>query len=79
MPKVTDYVEHRAGGWDAAAYGLIDRLTSQQVGLCQIVRIDAHNNGPEDDAIFTCYYSKEVPKGIAVTRDSLRFVAQNNK
>jgi len=54
-------VECRAGSWDAAANGVIEALQRERVQSGQIIAIDAHNNGPNEEAIFSAHYSRELP------------------
>ena len=79
MPKVTGFVEARGNTWNDAADKLTDKLGAQNIGLGQIIRIDAHNNGPHADAIFTCYYSTDLGWGALVTRDNLKYRPQNER
>mmetsp|Transcript_3440 Transcript_3440/g.11374 ORF Transcript_3440/g.11374 Transcript_3440/m.11374 type:complete len:311 (+) Transcript_3440:80-1012(+) len=51
------WVEARGSSWDSAADGVIARLKAAGVKRGQIVNIDAHNNGPDGDAIFSAHYS----------------------
>lgn len=56
-----EWVEARAGSWNGAANGVIAKLKAAGVKRGQIVSIDAHNNGPDGDAIFSAHYSTAYP------------------
>jgi hypothetical protein len=47
--------------WDGAANGIIQKLKSNEVKKGQVLSIDAHNEGPDGDAIFSAHYSKDLP------------------
>jgi len=55
------WVEARGSSWDSAANGVIAKLRAAGVKRGQIVNIDAHNNGPDGDAIFSAHYSLSYP------------------
>jgi len=46
-------LECRAGSWNGAANGIIQQLRDAGVRHGQVISIDAHNNGPKGDAIFS--------------------------
>jgi len=56
-----EWVEARASNWNGAANAVIAKLTAAGVKRGQIISIDAHNNGPNGDAIFSAHYSKSYP------------------
>eukprot|EP00927_Polykrikos_kofoidii_P035840 TRINITY_DN30351_c0_g1_i1.p1 TRINITY_DN30351_c0_g1~~TRINITY_DN30351_c0_g1_i1.p1 ORF type:complete len:1244 (-),score=164.86 TRINITY_DN30351_c0_g1_i1:251-3424(-) len=53
-----EWVESRSRNWNAAADGVIQKLRDVGVQDGQILNIDAHNNGPQKDAIFSAFYCK---------------------
>ena len=48
-------MESRSGSWNDAADGIISKLKNNGVKKGQIISIDAHNNGPDGDAIFSAH------------------------
>jgi len=54
------YLESRSGSWNGAANGIIEKLKINGVKKGQVLSIDAHNNGPNGDAIFSAHYSKDL-------------------
>jgi len=46
-------LEFRADSWDNAAKGIIDLIKTNDVRRGQVLSIDAHNNSPNDQAIFS--------------------------
>jgi hypothetical protein len=56
-----EWVESRSGSWNGGASSIISKLKSAGVQRGQIVSIDAHNNGPNGDAIFSAFYDKRLP------------------
>jgi hypothetical protein len=54
-------VEVRSGTWNGAADGIIAKLKEAGVKRGQIVTIDAHNNGPDEDAIFSAHFVRGWP------------------
>lgn len=69
-----DWVEARGSSWDSAANGVIAKLKAAGVKRGQVVNIDAHNNGPDGDAIFSAHYSLSYPSlgdlSIEYTREN---------
>jgi hypothetical protein len=55
MQRKIEYLECRAGSWNGAATDIIEKLKSNEVKKGQILSIDAHNNGPSTDAIFSAH------------------------
>jgi len=55
------WVEARGGSWNSAADLIIRRLKDAGVKRGQIISIDAHNNDPDGDAIFSAHFSKAYP------------------
>jgi len=51
-------LEARAETWSEAADAIVQRLQNAGIQRGQVVSIDAHNNGPDDKAIFSAHYSK---------------------
>ena len=56
-----EFVESRAESWDEAANEIISQLKEAEVQRGQILSIDAHNNGPDEEAIFSAHYCKALP------------------
>ena len=56
-----DYTECRDGSWNGAANGIIRKLKEAGVQRGQVISIDAHNNGPNEAAIFSAHYCKSLP------------------
>jgi len=56
MMENVKWVESRAGSWNKAADEIIQKLESAGVQRGQVLQIDAHNNGPDADAIFSAHY-----------------------
>jgi len=74
VAKKLDWVESRAGSWNGAAAGIISKLKNSGAQRGQIVSIDAHNNSPDGDAIFSAFYDAGLPGYGALNID---FKAQN--
>eukprot|EP00854_Cymbomonas_tetramitiformis_P012324 gene12324-14555_t len=57
------YVEARAAGdsWTEAAEAVIAKLQELNVRRGQILSIDAHNNDPDHDAIFSAHFCRGAP------------------
>jgi len=55
------WVEARDWSWNGAANALISSLKSAGVKRGQIISIDAHNNGNDEEAIFSAFYSLAYP------------------
>jgi len=53
MYSQLQYLECRSGGWNGAADGIIKKLQDEGVRHGQVISIDAHNNSPDGDAIFS--------------------------
>jgi len=51
-------VEVREGSWNAAANAIVQELKRSGVRRGQVVSIDAHNNGPDEPAMFSAHFSK---------------------
>eukprot|EP00413_Alexandrium_margalefii_P010729 CAMPEP_0204526778 /NCGR_PEP_ID=MMETSP0661-20131031/8621_1 /ASSEMBLY_ACC=CAM_ASM_000606 /TAXON_ID=109239 /ORGANISM="Alexandrium margalefi, Strain AMGDE01CS-322" /LENGTH=594 /DNA_ID=CAMNT_0051532639 /DNA_START=55 /DNA_END=1839 /DNA_ORIENTATION=+ len=71
-----EYVEVRANSWDRAADGIIEKLRGAGVKRGQIVSIDAHSNGPSDDAIFSAHFSRRRADGGEL---AIEYSAKNKK
>jgi hypothetical protein len=56
-----DVVEHRDSDWTRCANAILQDLRAKGVQRGQVVSIDAHNNGPNEQAIFSAHYSKALP------------------
>jgi len=56
-----EWVEVRSSSWNAAADKIIHRLQAEGVRRGQIISIDAHNTGPNDDAIFSAHFVRSWP------------------
>ena len=56
-----DYTEFQDGSWNGAANGIIRKLKEAGVQRGQVISIDAHNNGPNEAAIFSAHYCKSLP------------------
>merc|ERR1712203_784417 len=69
-----EWLEVRAGTWNGAADAIIARLKDHGVQRGQIVSIDAHNNGPDEPAIFSAHFSKSWQSRGAL---DIRYTAQN--
>lgn len=69
-----EWVEARAGSWNGGADAVIQRLKDAGVARGQIISIDAHNNGPNDDAIFSAHFCKSYPSQGAL---DLTYTSQN--
>jgi len=76
-PKPLQWVEARAGSWNAAANTIINKLKEMGVARGQIVSIDAHNNDPDDDAIFSAHYCLDLPSNGTLM--DIQFHVQNSK
>lgn len=61
VSSTVSWVESRAGSWNGAANGVISKLEAAGVQRGQVIWIDAHNNGPDGDAIFSAFYDKSLP------------------
>ena len=64
-----EFVESRAKSWDEAANEIISQLKEAEVQRGQILSIDAHNNGPDEEAIFSAHYCKALPAERALDHD----------
>ena len=71
-----EWAEVRGDTWDGAAHALVEQLWRKGVRNGQIVAIDAHNNGPDAPAIFSAFYSHDLPDRGEL---SLSFSAQNTR
>ena len=59
-----EYIECRAGSWNGAAKGLIKMLSEAGVKDGQLINIDAHNNGPNEAAMFSAFFCRgRLPRG----------------
>lgn len=58
VPTHFEWVEARANTWAGGADLLIAKVKEAGVKRGQIISIDAHNNEPTGQAIFSAYYSK---------------------
>ena len=56
-----EYAECSADSWNAAAQGLIKMLSSKGVKEGQVINIDAHNNGPNEAAMFAAFFCRTWP------------------
>ncbi|XP_066925865.1 uncharacterized protein [Clytia hemisphaerica] len=54
-------VEARAESWDGAATALVDKLRSRKLKRGQVVSVSAHNNGKNENAIFSAFYDINAP------------------
>ena len=54
-------VEARAGGWNAAADAIIEKLKNRKLKRGQVVGFSAHNNGKDENAIFSAFYDVNYP------------------
>lgn len=71
----SEWFEHRASSWNAAADGIISRLLEEEIGKGQVLSIDAHNNGENQAAIFSAHVCRNLPsKGTL----NIGYVAQNS-
>ena len=57
----TEFQDGRTGSWNGAANGIIRKLKEAGVQRGQVISIDAHNNGPNEAAIFSAHYCKSLP------------------
>lgn len=66
-----EWLEARDGSWNGAADAIIQKLVEAGVKRGQIACIDAHNNGPDEEAIFSAHFSKSLPDGgdLQITYD----------
>lgn len=58
VPTHFEWVEARSNTWNGGADLIIAKLKEAGVKRGQIISIDAHNNEPTGQAIFSAYYSK---------------------
>lgn len=57
-----EYVEVQpTGSWDGAAEAIMARLHALAVERGQLLSIDAHNDGPDEGALFSAYYCRALP------------------
>jgi endonuclease/exonuclease/phosphatase family metal-dependent hydrolase len=68
------HVEARGNSWNGAAAGIVRALAEKGIKSGQVLCVDAHNEGPDEDAIFSAHYSTELPPTGDFT---LSFEAQN--
>jgi len=54
------YVEHRTHSWNGCADGIISKLQEKGVKKGQLLWIDAHNNGPDSEAIMSAFWDDAV-------------------
>ena len=50
------FVETRSGSWNDAADKIIDAIRGKHLKRDQLLSIDAHNNGKDEDAIFSAFF-----------------------
>ena len=55
------YVESRSGSWNGAADGVIGALVANGAKQGQLLSIDAHNNGENEDAILSAFWDPSLP------------------
>jgi hypothetical protein len=72
---MASYVEARGCTWNSAAEAIVRELKSLSLAPGEIISIDAHNNGPNDFAIFSAFYksSRSCSPGVSVD-----YLAQNS-
>ena len=69
------FIEVRSGDWNLAADDVIQCLTSRGVQQNQLLWIDAHNNGPNEEAIMSAYWDHNI-KGEGPL--DISYYGQNN-
>ena len=55
------FVEARAGSWNGAADDIVGKIGKKNIKKGQLLGIDAHNNGKNENAIFTAFYDLNSP------------------
>lgn len=66
------YAEARGGTWKEAADRIIARITYMGAKQGQVFSIDAHNNGPEEEAIFSALWDNSIPRKSANSISGVR-------
>mmetsp|Transcript_20882 Transcript_20882/g.46011 ORF Transcript_20882/g.46011 Transcript_20882/m.46011 type:complete len:322 (-) Transcript_20882:143-1108(-) len=74
VPVDLRWLEARGDNWTQAADSIIEKLANAGVQRGQIVSIDAHNNGPDDQAIFSAHYN---PSALGFGNASIKYSLQN--
>ena len=59
--RALESVECRNYDWQECASAIIEKLKAEGVQRGQVLSIDAHSNGPSNEAIFSAHYSKALP------------------
>lgn len=54
-------LESRSGSWNGAADGILAQLKEASIQKGQVISIDAHNSGPNNDAIFSAHFCTDLP------------------